>query len=338
LFLTQRMVTGYGVDVVVHNVSRHVQDLGHEVTIACVDRDGSFGDVRLVRVSPRLNAVRDLATRITPSVIVAHTPPFFAMLPALQPLYPCWAWEHGDPMPSLFEADRAQRQREVDQKRIDCYPRIQGVIAISEFIRHDIGFPGAHVIPNGCDHAPDLGPKTSRSLADPARPLRVGALMRLGAGEARYKGNAQFLELTHRLRADGVNAEFHVMGRGTPADAATFDRAGFRVHLNATDASKWDYLRQLDVFVSCSLWEGFNLPLVEAQAVGTLGLALDTGAHPETTPFALSSIEEMRRLVRAVARDRSLLLAHSRRAQAHVRSRFRWRQTAERFRDHVLAT
>jgi glycosyltransferase involved in cell wall biosynthesis len=336
LFLTQRMVAGYGVDVVIHNVTRELHALGHEVTVAAVDRDGSFDDIRVHAVEPTLGAVRKLASAIGPTVIVAHTPPFFGMLPTLQRGWPCWAWEHGDPLPSLFDADREHRAREASAKRSDCYPRVSGVIAISEFIRRDIGFPAAHVILNGCDHAPDAGPKSAGSLDPLDRPLRVGTLMRLGAGEARYKGAAEFLDLARRSRADRLDAEFHLMGRGSPADAAAFERGGFRVHLNASEAEKWDYLRDLDVFVSCSLWEGFNLPLVEAQAVGTLGMALDTGAHPETTPFALSSIEEMRAFLHAVAHDRALLHAHSCRAYAHVRRRFRWSETARRFAAHVL--
>jgi glycosyltransferase involved in cell wall biosynthesis len=336
LFLAQRMVVGYGVDVVVYNLARQLEALGHDVTIACVDRDGSYADVRIEPVRPTAASVLELATRIEPSVIVAHTAPFFSMLPALERHHPCWAWEHGDPMPALFDKDSERRSREMHSKRVDCYPRIRGVIAISEFIRRDIGFPAAIVIPNGCDHAPDLGPKAAASLSADGRPLRIGVLMRLGPGEARYKGSAQFLELTHRLRADKLAAEVHVMGRGTPADAAAFERGGFRVHLNAPDAEKWDYLRRLDVFVSCSLWEGFNLPLVEAQALGTVGIALDTGAHPETTPLALSSVEEIRALVHAFGRDRSLLLAHSHRAQAFVRQRFRWSETARLFCERVL--
>ena len=51
LFLTQRMVAGYGVDVVIHNVTRELHALGHEVTVAAVDRDGSFDDIRVHAVA-----------------------------------------------------------------------------------------------------------------------------------------------------------------------------------------------------------------------------------------------------------------------------------------------
>ena len=47
-----------------------------------------------------------------------------------------------------------------------------------------------------------------------------------------------------------------------------FRARGLTVHLNAGDAARDRYLHELDVFVTCSRWEGFNLPLLEAQAQG----------------------------------------------------------------------
>jgi glycosyltransferase involved in cell wall biosynthesis len=260
------------------------------------------------------------------------------LLPDLTGSCECWAWEHGDPTPSFFEGDAADRANVQRHKIQHVYPVLRGVVAISEFIRHDIQAPGAIVIPNGCDHAPDLGSKNLQDLpADPAAPLRLGTLMRLGSGEARYKGNALFVELCRRLKALGVAVEPHVMGRGLPSDAAPFEEQGIRVHLNAPDAEKWTYLRGLDVFMSCSQWEGFNLPLVEAEAVGTIGMAFDTGAHPEVTPFVVSSLDEAVELVRALAVNRTHLLESSRRSYQFARSRFRWADAADALINTVLS-
>ena len=152
--------------------------------------------------------------------------------------------------------------------------------------------------------------------------------MRLGAGEAHYKGNELFIELCEDLRRDNVSIQPCLMGRGSAADARAFADSGMEVHLNASEEEKWHYLRGLDVFVSCSLWEGFNLPLVEAQALGTLGLALDTGAHPEVTPFVMSSLDGMRTFIAMCAQDRARLsmLAHA--GYQFVRGRFSWRDAA----------
>lgn len=329
LFLTYRMQTGFGVDVVVANLARQLLPLGTKVVVACLEHDSTFPDMTIMPVEATLKAVTDLAARVHPDAIVAHTSPFFEMLPALQQRWPCWAWEHGDPSPEFFDDDRLERARIKEHKRLHCYPAIQGVVAISEFIRADIGFPAARVIYNGCDHAPAATTKGHQDLPiTPRAPLRVGTLMRLGGGEAQYKGNAIFRALCKELAAVGINTECFVMGRGTAKDAKPFQRAGMQVRLNASAADKWAFLRELDVFVSCSQWEGFNLPLVEAQSQGTLGIAFDTGSHPEVTPFVMSSLGDATALIQRCAEDRNLLLNHSRLSWHFVRQRFTWRQAA----------
>ncbi|MFL6090662.1 MAG: glycosyltransferase family 4 protein [Aeromicrobium sp.] len=328
LFLTVRMKMGYGVDEAVAQVSRQLTDRGHRVVIGCRSSEAGFDDLHIEHVRSDPVQIAALAKRVRASVIVAHTSPFFEVLPELASQWPCWAWEYGDPTPAMFDSDREARQRIKDDKA-PIYPQLRGVIAISEFIRSDIDYPAAHVIYCGCDHLPPGLPKTPDELgAATGRPLKVGTLMRLGAGEAKYKGNELFREFAAALKQQSSSAELHVMGRGTAEDAEAFEQAGIRVHLNATDEEKSDYLRSLDVFLSCSLWEGFNLPLAEAETSGTVGLAFDTGAHPEVTPLVMRNVGEAVAQVRAYDRDRNLLAKHSERCLSHVRERFTWRQCA----------
>lgn len=338
LFLTYRMMLGFGVDVVVNQVGRQLRQRGYRVVVGCIAADPGYGELEIELIEPTLEAVRKLARRVEASVVVAHTTPFFELLPELQAEIPCWAWEHGDPTPALFEQDGAERQR-IKERKTAFYSRLSGVIAISDFIRHDIGCLGAQVIYNGCDHVPHAESKNQQDIeVGELRPLRVGTLMRLGSGEALYKGNALFRQFATRLREVAPNVEIHVMGRGSDADALPFRRAGIKVHLNAPDAEKWKYLRTLDVFLSFSLWEGFNLPLAEAQALGTVGLALDTGAHPEVTPLVMANVDEALAQVRSYDVRRELLLEQSQLCWRFVHERFRWARCAALFEQTVLAT
>ena len=120
------------------------------------------------------------------------------------------------------------------------------MVAISRFIAADIDWPAATVIANGIDHV-DAKPDPARDRR--ASALRVGTLMRLGQGEAYYKGNDLFLDLVAAAEAAGVNARFEVMARGEDADAALRAR-GLTVHLDASDAARDRYLHELDVFVT----------------------------------------------------------------------------------------
>lgn len=340
LFLTQRMLMGYGVERVLHEVAVRLTQRGHELLVLTNETDDSYrGPYRVVALERgTVDEVAELAAAFDPAAAIACTTPFFEMLPVLRHRHPAWAWEHGDPSPEFFSEDGEARER-IKRDKIDfCYPVIDGVLAISEFIRSDIEWPAAYVVYDGCDHAPDLGSKGLQDLRPGREPLRVGTLMRLGSGEARYKGNEMFLSLVRA--ADGADCamEFRAMGRGSDEDARELRAAGCEVVLNANDDEKWRYLRSLDAFVSCSLWEGFNLPLAEAQAVGTLGLAFDTGAHPEVTPLVFGSVPEMMELLKALERDRELVLSHSRAAYHYVRQRFTWDRAADALERHVLGT
>lgn len=338
LFLTCRMKFGFGVDVVVHHLGRELKARGYRVVVGCQEYEPGFDDIEVVRLQATINDVKQLAALVEPTVIVAHASPFFELLPALQRHYPCWAWEHGDPTPEFFDLDEQARVDVKVAKQRSVYPKIEGVIAISEFIRQDIGFAAARVIYSGCDHAPSYASKSSQDVPPgTTRPLRIGTLMRLGDGEARYKGNALFRQVCAAIDAAAIPAEFQVMGRGSQQDAAPFVAAGILCHLNGTAAEKWQYLRNLDIFITCSLWEGFNLPLVEAEAVGTLSVAFDTGAHPEVTPFIVGNIDDVVALVQRYSGNRALLRQHAQMCWHFARQEFTWSKTADAFEQVLIA-
>lgn len=328
LFLTYRMKRGFGVDVVVSNIAQALRSRNETVSIGCMDKDGSYKDDRIFQVPPNSSVIRKIAKVIGADVIVAHTAPYFQILPALSDEFSTFAWEHGDPTPELM-TNKTSLEAQIRQKHAEVYPAVRGVIAISRFIASDIAWPAAQIVYNGCDHVHDYGIKPDSHLTGD-RPLRIGALMRLGAGEAEYKGNALLLKLFRSL-GEELNLEFHLMGRGAPADAVPFVDAGYHVHLNASDAERNAYLRNLDMFVSLSLWEGFNLPLVEAQASGTLAFSIDTGAHPEVTPFVFSRFDDIKTFVRKMHENRPLLATYSAICYRFARQKFNWNKSAEDF-------
>ncbi len=321
--LAPRMALGYGVSEAVAMVSRELHSAGVQCVVGCLEDDGRYEDLTVVRVPADAEAVADLAADHRASVVVAHGSPYFEVLPALTDRFHTVAYEYGDPTPALFTDDAAGRQRVADAKRESVYPAVAEVATISDFIRHDVRWPSATVVRLGVDHIPVPGPGEVPA-AEPGRPLRVGALMRLGEGEARYKGQDELLRLAELTGT----ANFEVVGRGSSADGDRLRRRGIAVHLNASDEERADFLRDIDVFVTTSLWEGTNLPLLEAQAVGTPALALDTGAHPEFTPLVFDSLAAMALQLERFSDDRRLVRRYGAMAQAFVQERFTWQATA----------
>ena len=158
--------------------------------------------------------------------------------------------------------------------------------------------------------------------------------MRLGEGESKYKGNELMRQIISELQ-ELIPVQPAVLGRGQNSDAVEWQEAGFEVFLNATDDERREYLRNLDVFISPSLWEGFNLPLVEAQALGTVGIAFDTGAHPETTPFLASSVFEVVEMLNGWSANLDQLEKVSNLSYSYVSGKFQWDKTASGLAVHL---
>lgn len=331
LFLAERMAMGFGVSVVIDNLSAELVKLGHSVHVGCQSWDGqSAKGYKIHVVNGNTESVEKLVSELQSEYVVAHTTPFFEILPRLSSVCERWVWEHGDPTPELFPFDGAERRRIAEAKHISVYPNVDKVIAISEFIRDDIGWPSAEIVYNGCDH---IQPEKSAARSNTS--LRVGTLMRLGQGESYYKGNLLYADLVRYLRSQGADVEFHLMGRGTREDARQFEDIGVITHLNASDQERALYLADLDIFLSLSLWEGFNLPLVEAMCSGTCAIAFDTGAHPEVTPLIVSRVQEMAELINSLAKDRTHLERLAAGMESWVREKFTWAKAAEEMNGYM---
>lgn len=334
LFLTSVMKMGHGVSVVLERLANELATLGWDVHIASNNCDNSNLSENVHRIYADPDSVKRIAIDLDCSVVIAVTSPFFEMLPELNSSFKTVAYEMGDPTPGLFPVDGHARQMIADHKRVNVYPYVDKVLTISEFLRHDVEWLQSDLVYLGCDHVADLGTKGLQDFPlGASKSLKIGTLMRLGEGEAHYKGLNLFENLKSRFI--GQQVEFHIMGKGTNKDKENWENKGYVVHLNATDEERSMYLRQLDVFFSPSLWEGFNLPLVEAQASGTVAIAFDVGAHPEVTPFVFKSLDEIENHVQLWMNDFDLLKKNSAQAYVFARKKFVWSKVSLSFSNQL---
>ncbi len=326
LLLSCFMLRGYGVSVVAEELQKRLSSHGWDLHIGYLETDSQAEGPGRVYMPADPREILAYCARERIDVVIAQTSPYFEILPEIAGEMPVVCFEHGDPTPDFFSTEAAARAAVKDHKLRHVYPRVSDVWTISHFLRHDIGWPAAKVVPNGADHVDvQLGDRGGAG-----EPVRVGFLSRLGNLEAEYKGNDLLITLARRFAGDD-RVEFVAMGRGTPADAAPFEQAGIGVTLNATDEERARFFEGLDVFFSGSRWEGFNLPLVEAQHSGCVAMAFDVGAHPETTPYVIGSLGDAEVLLRHWIDDRAALTAAAARCRQFVDDRFTWDQSARRF-------
>ena len=329
LLLCSVMMRGFGVSIVAEELAKRMPQFGWDLYVGTIRVDGNFSSTPTFLMNPDAQEILKFCRDWNIEVVLAQTTPYFEVLPHLVGHIPVIVYEHGDPTPAFFANDGEERERIRQNKIQNVYPHVNKVLASSHFLVQDIDWPAAEVVTLGCNHVPDLGLKLTQGIAATNRPLRVGTLMRLGAGEAQYKGNALFRELVAKLRKNNNDIEFCVMGRGTETDGDEWRDIGVTPLLNTPDEAKVEYLRGLDIFISPSMWEGFNLPIVEAQALGTVGIGFDAGAHPETALHLASSLDDAVSMIEHWKVNREHLKLACERAYTYVRSQFNWDITAK---------
>lgn len=324
IFAIRLSAQGFGVDVVIKQLSAVWESIGYDVHVGCILSDISSNKIHLVKENS--NSINKLIENLKPNFIYIHTYPFWDFIPNIKNLFPhipLIIHDHGDPTPELFQNENTQsflrRQYETRMKNFSLADKI---ITISEFIKFDIGYPEAEIIYHGSDNIPDYGVKKTLSNGK----LKIGMLGRIGQDENNYKGIRFFREIVRSLGVEKF--EFYFCGHGKIEDAQDLISEGIKVKVNITEKEKIEYLRAIDIFISTSLWEGFNLPLIEAQSLGTLSLAFDTGAHPEVTIFHFSSVNQMVSFINTLDSNRGLLLHYSHSCYAFSRSQFSWKNAA----------
>ncbi|MCK5669735.1 MAG: glycosyltransferase, partial [Gammaproteobacteria bacterium] len=127
--------------------------------------------------------------------------------------------------------------------------------------------------------------------------------------------------------------EFVVLGKGSEADKAALEEKSIKVILNATRAELIKTYMIVDLVVSFSKWEGFNLPLVEAQTFSKPAFALDCCVHAEVTE---NVFENLLTLVKAIAmHDKESLCALGEKANTFVQQ-YTWKKNTDTLIENLL--
>lgn len=163
------------------------------------------------------------------------------------------------------------------------------VYVISDAIAAESRTPVSGVIPNGNSH---LGRwtdemKTRRSKARSERAWEekfvVLNVCRFHSGERVYKGVDAFVEVRNaaqKLNPDSFEKMLFVLcGKGSKEDVIAMSEKGLVVFANVTDEEMIDLYAAADAYANFSQWEGYNLGIGQALAMGLPTIASDIPAH-----------------------------------------------------------
>lgn len=290
LLLSRVYGLGHGVAMVVAEQAAFLRRRGWRVFIGGprTSRDiDCFGCERVFCQNEREAAAFAINEGI--DYVIAHTPPFFSITRYLGRRPFVYFVDHGEPPPHFFH-DAEERLSADWEKRL-CAPLAQRVFTISQTIKDQQYRKDAIVIRNGNSHLSAWSDDWSRQRADLRRKYGfeghfvVLNVARFGEGERHHKGIDSYMELAAeaQFHADPQRASpiFVLAGRGNDSDEAYVRAAGVVVFANISDAEMAELYAAADLFVSLSRWEGYNLCIGQARAMGLPVVASDIEAHRE---------------------------------------------------------
>jgi GT2 family glycosyltransferase len=289
---------GHGVAVVVDIHARHLASLGHDVILGGPFSASDFaypGCRRAILDSPQQAAI--YAVQHGVDCVIMHTPPYYSTMRWLGTQIKTLAYDHGEPPPELFP-DAEARNAELDEKAF-CLEMADALYANSEATRDESGHDNMGVIPLGNTHLAQWdGSMVERRAAVRTRlgfddsTIVVLNVCRFHAAERYYKGIDEYCAVRDRLLNEfheiGERFVFVLVGKGTAKDVQEMEQRGLRVFANVTDVQMLDMYCCADVYANFSRWEGYNLGIGQALAMGLGVVASDIPVH-RTFPIFTAS-------------------------------------------------
>jgi glycosyltransferase involved in cell wall biosynthesis len=151
---------------------------------------------------------------------------------------------------------------------------------------------------------------------------------RINPRDQPYKGTAELMESAVELKGKFPKSKMIMAGIGSDYDVKLCQDRGITPVIEAPQEWLAGLYLASDIYTSASKWEGFNLPLLEAQSFGRPAVAYNIGAHPEVlndhvTGFLVKSHDEF------ITRIGELISSHDLRSEMGNRAaewakRFTW--------------
>ncbi|GEP00743.1 glycosyltransferase [Methylobacterium haplocladii] len=281
---------GFGVPVVLAQQAAALRARGFEVIVGgpVSDRDTQYPGCRRIALADA-RAAANFAVSEGVDCVVAHTQPFFSVARLLGPYPLSYAMDYGEPNPDLFP-DRVGREAVNREKRLSA-AFAQRVFTISRTIygeqfRHDaiVARIGSTQLATwNADWAGRRDALRERYGLDGK--FLVLNVCRFQASERHYKGIDRYVEIAQEFGllhpALKTSCIFALAGRGDPADVALMQTEGLRVFSNVSDAEMAELYAAADAYANFSRWEGYNLGIGQALAMGLPVVASGIEAHRE---------------------------------------------------------
>ena len=342
------MLLGYGVDLYVHKLAEGLARRGHEVTVCCNVSDDTFRkapyriEQKRYKRTLNLKETEHNAFNVTNDFVRDQD----LLVPCTFPYY-FVAFRSGRPwipvdfgvVPPEFYRSRIRRELQYHWRTQygEYFPAASKIISISEYLKRrlpeDLQAKTTILYP-GIDHYPDIFLCDLRKLygLDGKIILYFGRSMDFSP----YKNTDALLRIFKNLRKEHERLHLIVSTNCTFEEQHRLENGGAIVLNGVLMHFVPSVYHSADLYLTATLWEGFDLPLLEASYFGLPVVANEIGAHPEfvkngETGFLGRSEQDLQQNVGRLLDDAELAKHMAEAGRTMARHSFRWSDRVEQF-------
>jgi GT2 family glycosyltransferase/glycosyltransferase involved in cell wall biosynthesis len=360
-FLTDRMVKGHGVDLVVDRIADGLAKKGYLCEVYANYIDETFANRQFYRIyklpsielanffltERRIRKFADFFNSKEADLFIIQSFPFYSLIPLLKS--PSLVVDHGivSTAGMLLKRKIFFKYQQISQN-LSYFRKAKKVVCVSNYLLNLL--PNniknkATFIYNGIDHYQNdnitqddiinfrekLGVSTNDALL-----LYVG---RLNLTNQPYKGLAELVDIYEDVSIKNKNIKLLTVGYGSKNDEELLKNHGLLSLSNVPEEMMSIIYSSCDIYTTCSQWEGFDLPAGESQYFGKPVICYNIGAHPEVvingkTGFIVKNKNEFAEKITLLSENKNLREKMGRDAQDFIK-KFTWQNSIDSYDSEI---
>ena len=313
MMLSSTCEVGHGVAVVMQLQAEYLAKNGFDVLIGGpkAANEFSFEGCRRIYLHDWGDAANQAVANDV-DCIVAHTPPFFSVVRSTGEWPKTIMYDYGEPDPSFF--DDADARRDVLLEKRYSLAMAHRVYAISRSVKAESKEDRTEVIRLGNSHLASWSSDfyarrdTLRKQMKWEDKIVILNVCRFHKSERAYKGIDRYADVMAEFALArptlASRVVFVLCGKATEDDVREVTDQGLTAFANVSDTQMIDLYAAADVYMNFSCWEGYNLGIGQALAMGLPVIASDIPAHREFGIPTSNDLDETLRLLESLVTAR----------------------------------
>lgn len=360
------MVIGYGIDEIVHIISRELLAAGYDVTVLTtwLGRSMSNQEIEIRELSPLrpfllseywhrhfltdLRCIRTFTEELKEYDMVMTCDPMHVIGAAAKIRFkkPVIMYYFGVVPPNVL--DSFSRKVESYRQRMTWYPSFlmaDYIMTNSKYTKSLLPSTfqkRALVNYHGIEHL-ELKEDNVEKFKNELNLEDKKVILSVGRFSSSYKGMREIIRIFARFNKGSEDAVLILVGGGEIGNSDEYKpHRDLRILTNVSYETLKLCFASCDVYCTASRWEGFDIPLLAAQANGKPVIAFNVGAHPEVmidgkTGFLASDWDDFEHRLELLLNDSSLRKRMGEIATNYAKS-FTWKKSIRAIETLIDAT